>query len=51
MGVRVFDDLHLSSGCVFRGTCQEVKDHKAMCSFKDDTQLLAITMREVRACK
>eukprot|EP00731_Ephydatia_muelleri_P036540 Em0274g5a len=40
-----------SFGCVFRGTCQEVKDHKAMCSFKDDTQLLAITMRELKTVK
>ena len=41
---------HLTLGCVFRGTSQEVKDHKATCSYKDDTQLLAITMKEVCMC-
>ena len=34
-------------GCYFHGTRTEVAEHKRDCSFKDETQLLAIAMKEV----
>ena len=37
-------------GCCFNGTRTEVAEHKKVCSFKDETQLLAIAMKEVCTC-
>ena len=34
-------------GCYFTGTRTEVGEHKKDCSFKDESQLLAIAMKEV----
>ena len=36
-----------TSGCVFRGTTTEVSEHKANCNFSDESQLLAIAIKEV----
>ena len=36
-----------TAGCYFCGTRTEVAEHKKVCSFKDETQLLAIAMKEV----
>lgn len=34
-------------GCYFCGTRADVSEHKKDCSFKDESQLLAIAMKEV----
>ena len=38
---------HAHAGCYFTGTRTETAEHKKVCSFKDETQLLAIAMKEV----
>lgn len=34
-------------GCKFTGGKAEVSDHKSVCSFKDESQLMAALMKEV----
>ena len=38
---------NLSAGCMYHGTSVSVAEHKSSCSYKDESQLLIITMREV----
>ena len=39
------------TGCFFRGTSGEVAEHKAGCPYRDESQLLAITMRELKTVR
>lgn len=40
--------LYIIIGCFFYGTKTDVAEHKRDCSFKDESQLLAIAMKEVK---
>lgn len=35
-------------GCFYKGDKVSVTEHKTTCVYKDESQLLAITMKEVR---
>jgi E3 ubiquitin-protein ligase TRAF7 len=38
-------------GCLYHGTAGEVADHRSNCSYRDESQLLVITMRELKLVK
>lgn len=37
----------LTSGCQFTGGRLEITSHKDLCQFRDESQLIAVTMKEV----
>ena len=40
-------DSYYFAGCCFFGTSSDVKEHEKVCTFKNDTQLIATFMKEV----
>ncbi len=45
---RVCVYVYVCVGCKFKGDRSKIGSHKLTCSFKDESQMLAVVMKEVR---